>query len=73
MVPEARFEVVIASGRGATASVSETDFVCEGLDESASVAVKFVLPIAMGVPEISPVDADRLSPFGRPPEVIDHA
>ena len=73
MVPEARFEVVIASGRGATTRVSETDFLCDGLDESASVAVKFVLPIAVGAPEISPVDADRLSPFGRPPEVIDHA
>ena len=72
-MPEARFEVVIASGRGATTRVSETDFLCEGLDESTSVAVKFVLPIAVGVPEISPVEAERLSPFGRPPDVIDHA
>lgn len=72
-MPEARLEVVIASGRGVTTSVSDTDFVCVGLEESARVAVKFVLPMAVAVPEIKPVEADRLSPFGRPPEVIDHA
>ena len=43
------------------------------MEESARVAVKFVLPMAVAVPEIKPVEADRLSPFGRPPEVIDHA
>jgi hypothetical protein len=54
-------------------SVSGTDLVCDGLDESAMVAVRLVVPLPVGVPEINPVVADRLSPLGRPPEVIDQA
>jgi hypothetical protein len=48
-----------------------TDFVCAGLPESVTVAVKLDVPVAVGVPEITPVVADRVRPAGRLPEVTD--
>jgi hypothetical protein len=42
-----------------------------GLEESATVAVKLKVPLAVGVPDIRPVLAARLRPEGRLPEVID--
>src|ERR1700744_2553587 len=73
MVPDGRLDVTMPSEVGAMKRVSGTDFVCAGLEESATAAVKLVVPTAVGVPEISPVDAEKLSPLGRPPAVIDHA
>jgi hypothetical protein len=63
---------VIASGNGVTASVKVTDFVCAGLDESTTLKVRLVELLAVGCPEMIPVDAARLSPPGRLPEVRDH-
>jgi hypothetical protein len=40
-------------------SVSGTDFVWEGFDESVIVAVRLVVPLPVGVPEITPVVAER--------------
>jgi hypothetical protein len=37
---------------------------------SVTVTPKLVLPAVVGVPEITPVEASRLSPAGREPEVI---
>ena len=45
-----------------------TDFVCVGEPESATAVVKVAVPLAVGVPEIRPVDVFRLSPAGRLPE-----
>jgi hypothetical protein len=73
IVPDGRLDVVIASGTAAMTIVNETDLVCVGFDESAIVAVKLVVPLPIGVPEISPVAAERLSPLGRPPDVMDQA
>jgi hypothetical protein len=70
--PEGSDDVVIARGRGATARVRVTDFVCTGLDESATLKVKLVELLAVGCPEMIPVDAARLSPAGRLPEEINH-
>ena len=39
---------------------------------SFTVAVKLEVPVAVGVPEMVPVVAARLSPAGRLPELIDH-
>lgn len=39
---------------------------------SLTVAVKFDVPVPVGVPEIMPLVGARLSPAGRLPEVIDH-
>ena len=71
-VPEGRLEVVIARPTGAMLIDSVTDFVCAGLSESATEAVKFAVPVAVGVPEIRPVDVFRLSPAGMLPETKDH-
>jgi hypothetical protein len=49
-----------------------TDFVWVGLPLSVTVAVKAKVPLAVGVPEITPVPAARVSPAGRLPLVIDH-
>ena len=39
---------------------------------SLTETVKFTVPVTVGVPEIVPVVAARVSPAGRLPEVIDH-
>jgi hypothetical protein len=52
-------------------SEKAVDLVCVGLPESATVAVKLNVPLAVGVPEMIPVVAARLSPVGRLP-VKDH-
>lgn len=64
-MPEDREEVVIATGRGATVSERVTDFVCTGLDESVTVKVGLVVPLAAGVPDRIPVAGARLRPLGR--------
>jgi hypothetical protein len=47
------------------------DFVWTGELLSLTVAVKLDVPLVVGVPEIMPVVAARVSPAGRLPEVID--
>jgi hypothetical protein len=67
---------LIANAGGAvvvTAIESWTDFVCTGLPVSVAFAVKLAVPVAVGVPEMTP-DADAsVSPAGRLPAVIDQA
>jgi hypothetical protein len=70
-VPEGRLEVVIASDRGAMAIDKVTDLVCAGLSESATDAVKLAVPLAVGTPEIRPVEVFRLSPAGMLPVTKD--
>jgi hypothetical protein len=72
LTPAGKDDVVIASGNGVTASVKVTDFVCTGLDASATLKVKLVELLAVGCPEMIPVDASRLSPAGRLPKVRVH-
>lgn len=57
----------------AGAMVSETvaDLLCAGLAASETVAVKVKLPLAVGVPETTPVVEPRVSPAGRAPAVTD--
>jgi hypothetical protein len=71
-VPPGSAEEPIVKVEGATTSDSVTDFVCAGFSASATVAVRLVVPAAVGVPEMIPLDAARLSPAGRLPEEIDH-
>ncbi len=68
MVPEGTVVVVIAIERGATTSEKVADFVCAGLPESETVAVKLKVPLTAGVPEMVPLVA-RPMPAGRLPEV----
>ena len=55
----------------ATAIERLTDFVNAGAPLSVTVAVKLVVPLAVGVPEIAPA-GERVRPVGRFPLVIDH-
>ncbi|XWK67921.1 hypothetical protein RBB80_31805 [Tunturiibacter gelidiferens] len=76
VVPEARVEEeVIASAGVPAAMVSErvAVAVCWVELESLTATVTEKLPLAVGVPEIMPVLAERLSPAGRLPETMDQA
>jgi hypothetical protein len=53
--------------------VRDTDLVCTGLLLSLTFAVKVNVPLAVGVPEITPLPADSVNPAGRLPELIDQA
>jgi hypothetical protein len=44
--------------------------VCAELDESVTVKDRVVVPLAVGVPEIKPVDGFRLSQAGRLPDQL---
>lgn len=63
--------MVIAKPTGEITSEKESDLVCAGLPASATVTVKLNVPVAVGVPEMTPVVAARLRPVGRLPEVKD--
>ena len=66
--------MVICTGVTAAATVMLNDFVAVcGVDEESLVwTVKEVVPDCVGVPLIWPVEAVRLSPVGKDPELIDH-
>jgi hypothetical protein len=64
-------EEVIASGATAITIDIAADFVCTGEPLSFTVTVKLEVPVAVGVPEITPVDEARVKPAGRAPELID--
>jgi hypothetical protein len=51
--------------------VRDTDLVWTGLLLSRTAAVKVNVPLAVGVPEITPLLADKANPAGRLPELID--
>ena len=48
------------------------EVLCAGEPLSLTDAVKLNVPLTVGVPEMMPVVAARVSPAGRLPEVIDH-
>jgi hypothetical protein len=48
-----------------------TDLVCASELASATAALKVAVPLAVGVPEMRPVEVFRLSPAGRLPETKD--
>lgn len=64
--------VVGGSALGATMIVAVVDVTWVGLLLSVTVAVKVEVPLAVGTPEIAPLDDDRLKPGGRLPERIAH-
>lgn len=49
---------------------ADIELVCA--PESTTITVKLDVSPTLGLPEITPVDADRVSPDGRLPDVIDH-
>lgn len=73
-VPAGRVALMVNDGEVAATTIERlTDLVCAGLPASVTVAVKLVVPVAVGVPEIRPVAEARLSPAGRLPVVTDQA
>jgi hypothetical protein len=62
----------MANGVDATVKLTVAVAVCCGLPRSVTVTPSVKLPFTVGVPEITPVHADRLNPAGRLPDVIDH-
>jgi hypothetical protein len=69
-MPEGKLAVVITRACAIT-SVRVTVLACAGLDESTTLKVKLVLPLAVGVPEMVPLLVARLRPAGRVPLVMD--
>jgi hypothetical protein len=51
---------------GAMTMDSEAEVTCEGFPASLTEAVKLNMPLAVGVPEMTPVPGAMLSPVGRP-------
>jgi hypothetical protein len=75
IVPEGKLDVETVRGAGGGAAMaieSLTDWVCAGLPPSLTFTVRLLVPLALGVPEISPVAEARLRPAGRLPAVTDH-
>ena len=72
--PPGRFVVVIARDAPACTRLRVTVAVVVWTGDPASFTVtpKEKLPFPVGFPEMTPVDAVRLSPAGRLPEEIDH-
>jgi hypothetical protein len=66
-------EVTISALAPITIEVA-AELVCAGLPLSLTANVKLDLefPTPVGVPEITPVEAARVSPAGRLPAVTDH-
>lgn len=75
MPPSGRTNHVVPGPAGASAAATTievaADFVCAGEPLSVTVAVKLDVPLVVGVPEIIPVVAARVSPAGNVPTVID--
>jgi len=66
--------VVIVTGVTATAIVMLRDLVAVcavGAVESVTLTVKLLVPEAVGVPEIAPVDAFSVNPAGKAPALKD--
>jgi hypothetical protein len=74
-LPDASVSFIVNVGGAVevTAIESGTDCVCAGLPASVTVAVKLEVPVAVGVPEITPVADVSVRPAGRLPAVMDHA
>jgi hypothetical protein len=72
MTPAAR-EVVVTDKAGFTTMLRLAVAVfAVGVSESVTVTVKFAVPEAVGVPEITPVAPLRVRPAGKLPVVTAH-
>ena len=64
-VPLGNGDVVVIESAGLTVMLSCLLAVCAGWLESLTCTVKFVVPVAVGVPVIAPVLAFSCNPAGR--------
>lgn len=75
-MPDDKLVVEIDNGVGAALAIaidSLTDLLTAGRSASVTFTVKLLVPVAVGFPEIRPVDEPRVRPAGRLPDVMDHA
>jgi hypothetical protein len=73
ITPAAR-EFVVTDNAGFTTMLKlAVAVLAVGVSESVTVTVKFDVPDEVGVPEMAPVEALRLSPAGKLPVVTVHA
>ena len=77
MPPSGRTYHVVPGPPGAVVAAatvidSASEFACAGLPASLMATVKFDVPVAVGVPEMIPVEAPSVNPAGRLPEATDH-
>lgn len=72
-VPAGSVALIVNDGGAGAAMTSDRviDLLCTELDESVTVKVKLVVLLAVGLPEMIPVDAARLSALGSVPLVRD--
>jgi hypothetical protein len=64
-------EIVNPAGAGAATIIDRgANLLCTGLPASVTDTVKPDVPLAVGLPEIRPVDVFRLSPAGSCPEAM---
>jgi hypothetical protein len=70
LVPEAREVVFTTSFCGAITIEVVTEAVLAGLSLSVTITLDEKVPLVVGVPEITPVLADKLNPSGKLPELI---
>lgn len=63
---------MICSEFGPAEMLIAIDWICAGRSWSRTVTPKFAVLIAVGVPEITPVEDPSVSPAGSDPEVTDH-
>ena len=72
LTPPGRDKVAIFSETGATTSVNAADWLAAGRSLSWTLAVKLAASLAVGGPEITPVEGVNERPAGNLPDVIDH-
>jgi hypothetical protein len=70
-VPPGNKVVLIESDEGAALTTMLSDFVAVSALASVTLTVKVLVPVPVGVPEITPVVEARASPAGNVPEVTD--
>ena len=70
-VPPDNDVVVTVGGCAAAATAMLKAFVPVLFAASVTCTVNDTVPVVVGVPEITPVDATRLNPVGNEPELID--
>ena len=64
-------ELVVMFTTDSIVKLSVCVAVCAvGVVESVTCIVKFDVPVALGVPEMTPVEAAKLKPAGRDPELM---
>lgn len=70
-VPEDSIEDVIARREDPTTIEPVVETVCAGFAESATAIVKLNVPLVVGVPDITPLEAAIERPTGSCPDTID--